>query len=398
VKRRAAAGAIVLLLAACGGGGDGATGADPSASASGSGSGVDEETTTTEEPERSRPIAVPTSFRVDGQIDYGGFVSTVQGLVADPERYELVFEDDELHLRVVRVGGRVLSRSAADADAAGALPYQQGPAAEVTALGSLELEASFGPLPADPGFEPTGGELAIDALGELLVTDPVALLGDEVVPGETVELDVPRPVADALDALRVDPPQLEATADGDGEALTVSVDVLDGGPDLSIAATFTDIGGVSPEDIVPPSGDQIDPTPWLDEERLATFADTPLVAPTPPPPGFALGSVFVLEAFETAEGCPEVQLDYYEPEDPVDGHVVQLFLLDKECATSADPTEFDGTTGGLPSRYDGFELVLGSTVVQVFASQTQFDLDAFGASLAPTTVEALVASLVPLPG
>ena len=62
-----------------------------------------------------------------------------------------------------------------------------------------------------------------------------------------------------------------------------------------------------------------------------------------------------------------------------------------------DPTPFDETTGGLPSRYDGGEVLVGSTVVQIIVGDRRFDLDAFVPSLVPIAADALIASVVAPP-
>lgn len=391
--------ALALLTGACSGGGDDG---DNEASASGSASSTEEEreeTTTTDEPE-GEAVELPTSFRVEGSIDYGGATADAAGIVAEPTRYDLSLSDVGFASRTIRIGDRVFNRSGSDPAAVDTQLYIEGAEEDSTALGFLVSDAQFGPLPDEPGFEVTGAEVAIDALAELLFTDPRGLLaGAEDAPadGAVVDVEVPDDIADALDAMDLEPPGLDASFEVGDDDLRIELRVSGEDVDFGVEASYTDLDAVTEDDVPSPDGSLIDPTPWLEEEELATFTDATLVAPAPPPEGFVLSGAIVLDEFETTEGCREVELDYVEADDPVDGHLVQLFVFDKTCGNQFDPTPFDETTGGVPSRYDGAELLVGATIVQVLPTQSRFDLEAFAATLAPTTAEALVASVVPPP-
>ena len=103
----------------------------------------------------------------------------------------------------------------------------------------------------------------------------------------------------------------------------------------------------------------------------------------------------MLTSEETLEGCPQVELTY--PDDIEIDNLV-LFPLPQECAVAFDPaTPFDQTFGGLPSRFDGTEVLHGTTVVQLTGTLGDAEYEAIAASLLPTTPEALVAAVVPLP-
>jgi hypothetical protein len=107
-----------------------------------------------------------------------------------------------------------------------------------------------------------------------------------------------------------------------------------------------------------------------------------------------LRSVLVLPAEHTLEGCPQVRLVYADDAD-VDNLVV--FLLPQTCALAYDDTPYDQTYGGLPSRFDGYEVLVGTTVVQLDGTLRAPEFEVVAESLQPTTVEALVAAVVPLP-
>ena len=51
----------------------------------------------------------------------------------------------------------------------------------------------------------------------------------------------------------------------------------------------------------------------------------------------------------------------------------------------------------MPSRFDGTEVLHGTTVVQLTGTLGDAEYEAIAASLLPTTPEALVAAVVPLP-
>ena len=153
-----------------------------------------------------------------------------------------------------------------------------------------------------------------------------------------------------------------------------------------------EFGEVGP--IAAPTPDQLDLTPEIDEEELAAFADTPLVAPATPPAGMALRSVLVLSTEQTLEGCPQVQLEYTD-ESAIDSLVV--YLLPQTCALAFDDTPYSGTFGGLPSRFEGAEVLHGTTVVQLTGTLPRSETEAIAESLQPTTTDALVAAVVPLP-
>jgi hypothetical protein len=51
----------------------------------------------------------------------------------------------------------------------------------------------------------------------------------------------------------------------------------------------------------------------------------------------------------------------------------------------------------LPSRFDGYEVLVGTTVVQLDGTLREPEFEVVAASLQPTTVEALVGAVVPMP-
>jgi hypothetical protein len=377
--------ALVVLLAACSGG---------DADAGGSASSDDETTSTTEAPE----VGLPESFAAEGSIDLDGFVTTTSALVSDSAHYDLVLDSDDVHLQVVRDGQDVYLRASPDAASASDRLFQQGTARESTAMAALLESASFGPF-EDPAVV-GGAEVVADALAELLLTDPAGLLDpDDVEVDEVFDVDLPDEVGDALADLELDEPEVEARAELDDDGVVEAVELRLTSDDVvvDIEVAYDDLGEVTVEDLELPTTSEIDLTPFVDEEELLVFTETPLLLPTAPPDGMVLTTALVIEAFESREGCEQVQIDFAPADEPFGDEFVEYFLIDKTCMNQFDSTAFDETTGAFPSRHGGFEVLVGTTVVQVAAGDARFDTAAFIASLAPVTPEVLVASVVPVP-
>lgn len=384
---RARAGLVALvvaaLLAGCSGGDD--DGAAGSASS-------DEETTTTEAVE----VEVPASFRAEGSIDADGFDTAVTAVVADPKSYDLVFDADVSFLHVVRDGEVVYLLTAADAESAQDRLFQEGTPEDSTALAALVDAAAFGP--ADEEFPITGAEAVADPVAELLFTDPAQLLDvDDIRTDGTFEVDLPDEIAGPLGDLEVDEPEVEArleVTDDDVLAL-VELRISSDDVDIEIDATYFDVDEVGGDDVDLPTTGELDLTPFVDEEEILGYEETPLLVPPAAPPGMELVTAVVIDSFESREGCRQLQIDFAPPEDPLGNDFLEYFLIDKTCMNQFDPTPFDETVGGFPARFDGFEVLVGTTVVQIAAGDADFDTAAFVSSLAPTTPEALIASVVP---
>jgi hypothetical protein len=381
---RARVGLVALaLLAACSGGAD----------EDGSGSTSDE-TTTTEE--AATEVEVPASFRAAGNIDADGFDTDITAVVADPKSYDLVLDSGSSFFHVVRDGEVVYLLSAPDADAAAERLFQEGTADTSTALAALVDSASFGPV--DDEFALTAAQAITDAVAELLFTDPAELLDPDVVtPDGVFDVELPDEITGPLDDLDLDEPEVEGRVevDDDGVVRGVELRLIDDDVEVAIDAAFSDIDEVGGDDVDLPSTGELDLTPFVDEEEILVYDETPLLVPPTPPPGMELVGAVVIDAFESREGCRQLQVDFAPPEDPFGGEFLEYFLIDKTCVNQFDPTPFDETVGPFPSRFDGFEVLLGTTVVQIATDDTRFDVATFVGSLAPVTPEALIASVVP---
>jgi hypothetical protein len=376
--------ATVVLTAACSGCGGSA------------GEGEDETSTTTTE--TTLETGGETGYRFSGTLDYLGVDGEIEGVVVDPETYALTVVGGETIDEERRVGDVVYTRFGGVVGEADELLWTELDAETGTAVGSLVDVAAAGGPGGTEGL--TGTDVAGEALTEILLTDPGQLVDLDAIDATETRLEpaVPEPIAEALDELGVDDPELELTVVVEEKQLVAAeMEVSSPGSQLDIEVEYRDHGEVDPDEVVAPAADEIDPTPWVDEQGLAAFDDTELVVPAAAPTGLALLGAHVLPAGMTLEGCPQVALDYDAPpgEEPGD-RFVTIFLLSKACATSFDPTPFDQVLGGHPSRFDGYEVLVGNTVVQLATSEAMLgELDALAASLQPTTADALVASVVP---
>ena len=347
-----------------------------------------------------------SAFRAEGTVTYQGFESGVSGVVADAERYSLRYESrgDESSgsqgtvTEQVRLGTRLLVRSVFAGESVDEVLWFEVDADLVSALGYLAaLSAGEAPASDDIG----GADLVGDALVELLFTAPELLVDlDSLEPDAAADIDpeLPDAMVEALDQLRVAEPSVELTVELEGGRLMrAEMRVSSPGTVYEVEVDYTDHGEVETNDVVAPPSSEIDATPWADEERLAAFAETDLVAPTAPA-GLVLVGAHVLSAPATVEGCPQVQLDYGSaPDSEATGdRFLTVFVLSKPCANGADPSPFEETLGGFPSRRGGYEVLVGSTVVQLAPSDALVaELDAIAATLAPTTADALLAAVVP---
>lgn len=126
--------------------------------------------------------------------------------------------------------------------------------------------------------------------------------------------------------------------------------------------------------IEPPSADQVDPTPQVNEEAVASFTAAPVLVPASIPAGWVLTLGDLAPAEETTEGCEEVMVTYENPDSPESGYL-SLYVFNTDCEgldlvppPGADeflPGEAsEGFVVGSPD--DGWlaQFVVGTTVIQ----------------------------------
>jgi len=165
-----------------------------------------------------------------------------------------------------------------------------------------------------------------------------------------------------------------------------------------------------PVDIQVPSGDQVDTTPWLDEDGLRQLTRITFLAPAARPEGWGLmvSSTDDSGTFDPGyDECLGVQLDWVGDEraGSAENEYFSTLLTPVDCALDLDPTPFQpGGPGGFPSRPDPelpeeVEVLVGDMAVAVQSNFPSPEQDALIASLAPVDVEALIAiASAPPPG
>ena len=260
--------------------------------------------------------------------------------------------------------------------------------------------------------------LLLSGGGDPMVQDPAAvsrLVLDAEDPtfvesladgGHRIRATLPPPedLADIEPAL----PSVTLTLDVDdaGRPVRATFFAEEGSSSLDVEATWSSWNAVSP--LVAPSEDEIDHTPWIDEDSLAALDPALLVAPTAVP-GLELVSVSV---WTDDPACPSLELSYSTvPDALLEGGIdVEDFDVEDFDVEDFDVEDFDfGDWGYLnvsvvpascvdsaessfPSFGDTIEVVMGDAVVRLDGMLDDPVLEQVQASLAPTTIEALAAA------
>jgi hypothetical protein len=162
---------------------------------------------------------------------------------------------------------------------------------------------------------------------------------------------------------------------GSGTTVTTTLEFTGWGDDVAIAL---------------PNDNQIDPTPGIEEERIAAWKDAPLYKPRAIPAGWVFDGADVLPEEVTTEGCKQVELDYEDPTDPDNGYI-SLYEFPVSCA---EPFNGEGVVPFTAGPYAGFaqadeegalvQITVGKTTLQ---AETDLPLDA---------LKQVLANLVPL--
>jgi len=307
--------------------------------------------------------------------------STVEGVVAFPDRARFTVRSDGSSSEFLRFGDRAFGRFA--------LGEEQLSTKKWVAFGPEE-ESEIGP--------PDAGVTGLD--------DPTSLphlIGDAPEPqivgrdgrGRVVRARVD--VADGderFEELESLTGTLELTARDDGRLDRMVVDVrgeADDGITFDARVDFRFSGWGQAVDIAEPGEADIDATPSVDEERIAAYEDAPLLQPAGIPAGWVLDFADVVPAEDTAEECAQVELAYVDPDDEEGGYL-HLYELPVTCADlqpppGARPFRAGPNQGWLtedPEEGVQAQLTVGRTVLQA-------DTD-----LAPAELARVLAQLVPL--
>ena len=217
---------------------------------------------------------------------------------------------------------------------------------------------------------------------------------DEGLP--VIHFDVNPEVADD-DVVRSLSTTGELTVERDGTPRRMVINgrnsIPGGAADLILETTadyrFSDWG--KPLDFTVPSEADIDITPEIEEEEVAAFRIVPVYQPRGIPAGWILEYADVLDEYETEEECPEVELDYTDPDDPDQGYL-WLYQLEASCADLVMPRDAEPFKAG---PYQGWIIVDedegNSAQIVVDKTVVQADTD-----LSPASLSRILGDLVPL--
>jgi hypothetical protein len=250
---------------------------------------------------------------------------------------------------------------------------------------------------------PTGFLDAIKAMSEPEVVDES---GGTLTLGAT--LSAPDDVAEALGA-PVPDAKVDLDLDADDMPTAFRLAVSGGATSVAFELKFRDWGDAI--EIEVPGDDEIDATPWADEEALREVEGVTPLLPSVVPEGWGLGAIetIVPDDFVGDEEDPHglcVGYDLSYDELPPDGVEVDdswyessgyawVGVVSEACVMGYDDTPFaPGGPAGLPSREDKYETLqvkVGDMVLDIDTSLDGAELDAFLASFAAVDIETLVA-------
>ena len=356
--------------------------------------------------------------------------SVTTGAVAGPDRWTMTSEhadvmfDEPYTDTVLRSGGDVYVKTEGmdfGVDAASPpwivlTPEEANPTVEdlAEAVGWMVDETA-------PGMSSFSDGLAVETLLSAylldvqstptsivrLVEEAVTPAVEERLPEGGVRLRVTLPPVTAIAAV------VERASDEELPPVDVLLDVdADGRP--TNARFSAELGAASAElvvgfdgwgseiDVTPPADDQVDQTPWVQEEALRALDANLLLAPTSTPEPLELSNVMVYEGTGDEWDCTSLDLTYDDPaileaDDASEAGLsslpyLYLSVYPAECWLADDDAPFDRTLGGHPARrtHGFWEIQLGSAVIEIDTSLDDAALDAFAASLAPTSADALI--------
>jgi hypothetical protein len=278
-----------------------------------------------------------------------------------------------------------------DEGGAGADPLADGLAVE-TLLRAYLLDVQSAPtaivrLVGDAATPAVEERLAEGGVRLRVTLPPVAAIADMVERASDQEL----PPVDVLLDL-----------DRDGRPASARFTAALGAASAELVVDFDGWG--SDVDVTAPAEDEIDQTPWLQEEALRALDAGMLLVPSSTPEPLDLTGIDVYEGTGDDWDCTSLDLSYEDPaalqiDDLTEAELaglpyLYLSVYPAACWLADDPEPFDRTLGSHPARQvDGFwEIQLGAAVIEIDTSLGDDALDAFAASIAPTSADALIAA------
>ena len=252
--------------------------------------------------------------------------STVDGVVAFPDRSRVSARSDGSTAEFLTVGDRSFVRYAEDDEDVAAKKWVV-----------VDLEEEFGPSAEgvsglnDPAGLP-------DLVGDASAPEILRREGGASVLRARVEMDGGDGGDEDAGPFGPLAGTIELTARNDGRVDRMVLDVEGGsrGSSLHARVDFRFSGWGDAVDVSAPDQAEIDVTPMIEEERIAAYRDAPLLQPRGIPAGWVLNLADVIPAEETVEECEQVALDYVDPTDEEAGYLY-LFELPVTCADQVLP-------------------------------------------------------------
>ena len=357
--------------------------------------------------------------------------SVTSGAVGGPDRWTMTSEyadvmlDEPYSDTVIRSGDDVyvqVSPMGSGPRVAGP-PWLRLTAEEATAT-TDDLAESLSWMEDEGG---TGVDLLADGLAvetllsaylldvESAPTSIVRLVGDAATPaveerlaegGVRLRVTLP-PVAAIADMVErasdqeLPPVDVLLDLDRDGRPTTARFTAALGAASAELVVDFDGWG--SDIEVTAPTEDEVDQTPWLQEEALRALDAGMLLVPTSTPEPLDLTGISVYEGTGDDWDCTSLDLSYQDPaglqvDDLSEAELsvlpyLYLAVYPAGCWLADDPEPFDRTLGGHPARQvDGYwEIQIGAAVIELDTSLEDDALDAFAASIAPTSADALIA-------
>lgn len=367
----------------------------------------------------------------DGPGSFSSHRTVVQGDVASGTEWRVTSDSGDWADETIRVGETVWTRSAEssaglDDETWMEFPFD-GPG-----------ERGFAELPFSPGgYLPTMGDGLEDFEGEPyfavqgMSQDPASTV--DLIRGAVATEVLARPAGGVT--LRLDPDlgddgsapesfsiELDLDADDVPTALRISAELDE--EEIAGEITFRDWGA----DIAvsPPAAEDVDATPWIDEEALLAYTASGVYAPTYLPEGWSITGLEAYGEDESLTGCEELNLSYGTPMELPEGlgevmdgmgsgeelpfdemeawmesftfSGVQLSLVDAACGAGSETDEGLFGSVDIPGMdHQRSEVQLGDTLVWVDAMNVDpAELDAIVASLQPADLISLVGAVAAL--
>jgi hypothetical protein len=272
-------------------------------------------------------------------------------------------------------------------------------------IDSMVVESVVGAYLLDFEQEPKPGlRIVSEAEGPVVeeeLADGSVRLRAQLAPDEEALASVVDAVGEELPPVSV----VLHTAE-DGRLIDASFEASIGSATAQVDLVYSDWGQVT--GLEAPSPDQVDQTPWLDEESIRDADAVLRVAPASPPDGLVLSGVYAYRGSGEDFDCDSVSVQYDDPA-MVEGTVdpestdelpyLYISTYDAACWLVDDPEPFDELLGGLPARdFDGsWEVRVGDGVVALDGNLSDEQLDAVARSLGPVSAETLIAAAPALP-